>query len=102
VRIVDEPGGLLPGASVRLAGSMVGAVTDRDGRFLIPAERVGPAPSVDEVHVVRLGHRPASVPISTHPDSATVVRIAMPKSMPRPEWQREPEVEVEVRSCTPP
>jgi hypothetical protein len=101
VRIADNPGGVLRGASVRLAGSMAGAVTDRDGRFLIPAGRVGSTPSGDELHVVRLGYRPVTVPITLHPDSATLVRVAMPKSMPRPEWQREPEVEVEIRSCRP-
>jgi hypothetical protein len=99
VRIADNPGGLLAGAQVVLAGTQAGAITDRDGRFVIRPGGVPGAAHQGELRVVRLGYRPVTVPLTLHPDSATVVRVAMPKSMPRPEWQREPEVEVEVRSC---
>jgi hypothetical protein len=100
-RIADDPGGVLPGAQVMLAGTGAGAITDLDGRFVIPPERMPASHFEGELRMVRMGYRPVTVPLATYPDSATVVRIAMPKTMPRSEWQREPAAEVEVRSCRP-
>lgn len=106
VRSPEPPGDPLPGVQVEPLDDELqpldrrrGTVTDAAGRFTLEPD-VFPAPQFEgHLRLSAMNRSPTDVPIQVRPDRAVVLRLELPRSMPRPEWQDEATVRVESLPC---
>ena len=73
-RVVDSAGRGLPSASVTVAGTTVGASSDRDGKFVIDSVPAGQR----QVVVRRIGYAVQSVPVVVKEQAVVATNVTLP------------------------